>query len=185
MHVNQYLIPRAARGVQNRHMLKKPLITGAELGEKIKKALQAAGKSQGELADALGVTRQAVYGWTKTGRIRKPRMQALAEFTGKDLDYFLTDSDRNNLTKVALSEDDARAVRSFLTAPPELKNLWRAVAEKNDKRLVQIVKAYLEGESDGRKLIYNAARGAELIRDENAQSSRPETKPGSPHRKRS
>lgn len=44
------------------------------------------------LAEACGITPQAVNGWRKTGRIAKRHLAKVAELTGKPLEYFLGDT---------------------------------------------------------------------------------------------
>jgi len=69
-------------------MVKKPAVKTADvIAERIKPALQ--GVNLTSLAAACGVTRQAVDGWKRTGRIDKRHLQTIAKFTGRPVEHFL------------------------------------------------------------------------------------------------
>lgn len=156
------------------------MLSGKELGNRIKKALQDAGKTQAELAEHCGVSAQAVNSWLKTGRVSKGRLDRIARFTNRDLSYLL--SDKNLLTGLAIEEQDADAVRAFLSANTSWRELWLAVVKKNDARLVRIVELYERASEEGKKMILNGARGAALLPE---GQDEPSTEPvRRPHRKR-
>lgn len=60
-----------------------------ELAERLQRALAEARISQTNLAQACGVTRQAVHGWLTDGRIGKHHLPTISALTGKGLEYFL------------------------------------------------------------------------------------------------
>ena len=55
-------------------------MTPAQLG--LETALKAVGDSQSELARRCGVSRQAVNGWVKRGRVSPEHVQCVAQATG-------------------------------------------------------------------------------------------------------
>lgn len=60
-----------------------------DLGQKLKEALDSGSLDAGALAKECGVTRQAVYGWLKTGRVAKEHLPVFARLSGKPLGWWL------------------------------------------------------------------------------------------------
>lgn len=58
----------------------------------IKSAIEKSGHTHAYIANAVGVTEQAITGWLKTGRIDKRRLPKLAQVTGTPLATFLPGS---------------------------------------------------------------------------------------------
>lgn len=63
------------------------------MASKLAQALDESGMKQADIAVGLGVSRQAVQGWLKTGRIDKKHLPRLAQVTGKDLGWWLSEGD--------------------------------------------------------------------------------------------
>lgn len=63
------------------------------LGLRIKRAINATGKTYAEIARAVGRRPQAVYGWIRTGRIGKDTLAALAAATGTSLEWLVSGDD--------------------------------------------------------------------------------------------
>lgn len=59
------------------------------MAQKLGQALEESGLTQTVLAERCGVSKQAVQGWLKTGRIDKGRLASLASATGKPLEWWL------------------------------------------------------------------------------------------------
>ncbi|SOY65627.1 putative phage repressor [Cupriavidus phytorum] len=60
-----------------------------DLGQKLKEALDSGAMDAAALAKACGVSRQAVYGWLKTGRVAKEHLPVFAKLSGKPLEWWL------------------------------------------------------------------------------------------------
>lgn len=67
------------------------LSTSAALAKKLSTALKESGIRQTDVAAACNVSKQAVQGWVKTGRIDKKHLNTLAAITGKPLSWWLAD----------------------------------------------------------------------------------------------
>lgn len=142
------------------------MLTGKELARRLKSAIKDAGLTQAMIAEACGVTPQAVHEWLKTGRIAKWHLSTVANLVHKDLDYFLSDA-KSTLTKMSVSNIDAEEVRIFLAADHAWRELWLEIVKGNDARLRRIVELYSRLEEPGRQMILSAARGAVLLKGDN------------------
>lgn len=60
-----------------------------DLGQKLQQALDSGVMDAAALARECGVTRQAVYGWLKTGRVAKEHLPIFARLSGKPLEWWL------------------------------------------------------------------------------------------------
>ncbi len=138
------------------------MLTGKQIGKRIEDALLDAKRTKAGLAEHCGVTPQAVTGWVKHGRISKGRIEKVAEYTSKPLDYFLGDV-MIPLTRMVIGDEDADDVRAFLTADAALRKLWLQVVNKKDLDLAHILRAYEQADKLGRQMILNGAKGAELL----------------------
>lgn len=78
-------LPACGVGLYDQAMLS----TAATVADKLRLALREAGVTQTQVAQYCGVTKQAVQGWIKTGRIDKQRLPKLAEITGRPLSWWL------------------------------------------------------------------------------------------------
>jgi len=82
------------------------------------------------LADACGVTPQAVNGWRKTGRIAKGHLQTIAQVTGKPLTFFLWQDQRPQSAAITqeLAIEEAEAIKRLRDASHEWRNYVLALA---------------------------------------------------------
>lgn len=64
------------------------MLDNHEMATAIRQAIDSSGKTQKEIADAFGVTEQAVSGWLRTGKVDKRKLPALAALTGRPLSHF-------------------------------------------------------------------------------------------------
>jgi len=71
-----------------------------DLGQKLQEALDSGALDAAVLAKECGVTRQAVYGWLKTGRVAKEHLPVFSRLSGKPLEWWL----RSDVSK---TEDDS------------------------------------------------------------------------------
>lgn len=62
------------------------------LGQKLKEAIDGGRLDPAVLAIECGVSRQAVYGWLKTGRVAKEHLPVFARLSGNPLEWWLGDS---------------------------------------------------------------------------------------------
>lgn len=60
-----------------------------ERAARIKEAIDACPMLQNEIAEAVGVSPQALTGWVKTGKIARDTMGKLARVCGRPVDFFL------------------------------------------------------------------------------------------------
>lgn len=60
---------------------------------RIARAIRSSGKSYAEVARAVGVKQQAVYGWIKTGRVGKDTLSAVATATATTLEWLVSGDD--------------------------------------------------------------------------------------------
>lgn len=79
------------------------------MARRLREAISNSGHTQESIADAFGVTVQAVSGWVRTGKIDKRKLPRLAQLTGVPLQTFMPEAK----TDVAQEEDwgDVRGVR--------------------------------------------------------------------------
>lgn len=68
------------------------------LGEKLREAIDSGLLDPAALARECGVSRQAVYGWLKTGRVAKEHLTVFARLSGKPLEWWLGDAAGNGGT---------------------------------------------------------------------------------------
>jgi len=59
-----------------------------DMAAAIRDAINTSGRTQREIAEAFGVTVQAVSGWLRTGKMDKRKLPKLAHITGKPLAHF-------------------------------------------------------------------------------------------------
>ncbi|WP_303748389.1 S24 family peptidase [Stenotrophomonas pigmentata] len=64
------------------------MLENDEMAAAIRVAVEGSGRTQKEIADAFGVTEQAVSGWLRTGKVDKRKLPRLALLTGKPLSHF-------------------------------------------------------------------------------------------------
>lgn len=91
------------------------------IADRIRTALESAGKTQRGLADAANVTPQAVNGWLRTGHISRDRLAIIANYTGTSLEYLLTGKEAPRTQGVAeQSPDYARHPAATIKLAPVL-----------------------------------------------------------------
>lgn len=64
---------------------------GDRLGERLRELIEASPYNAAEVAKACGVTRAAVYGWLKTGRVHKRHLPKLANLLRTSVDGLLNE----------------------------------------------------------------------------------------------
>ena len=69
------------------------LTTSERMAQKLAEAIAGAKLRQSDVAQACGVTKQAVQGWLKTGRIDKKHLATLAQLTNHPLTWWFDTSD--------------------------------------------------------------------------------------------
>lgn len=65
------------------------MLDNAEMGRRIKAAIDNGPMTQAAIAAAFGVTEQAVSGWIRTGKVDKRKLPKLASLTGVPLERFM------------------------------------------------------------------------------------------------
>lgn len=64
------------------------MLDNSAMAAAIKSAIEQSKLTQKGIADAFGVTEQAVSGWLRTGKVDKRKLPKLAQLTGKPLSHF-------------------------------------------------------------------------------------------------
>lgn len=64
------------------------MLENHEMAAAIRSAIEGSGRTQKEIADAFGVTEQAVSGWLRTGKVDKRKLPKLAALTNLTLSHF-------------------------------------------------------------------------------------------------
>lgn len=123
----------------------------ALLAQKIRDAVAAIPRSKSAIADALGVTPQALYGWEKTGKITKDSLAGLAALAGLPLEHFVggvsaSDTDWADITGYAQAVGLGAGVEAQEYAETH-KLKFRASSLKR-KRLNPAKLAVMYGEGD-------------------------------------
>jgi SOS-response transcriptional repressor LexA len=72
--------------------------SGPAIGRRLREAMDKAGVTNGELAEATGATIQAVGDWLKTGGIARDRLPAIRAKVGCSIDWLLTGEPANTST---------------------------------------------------------------------------------------
>lgn len=102
-------------------MAKSTADDSATLAAKLRAAFAACGESEIDVKNAiareLGISRQAIDGWLRTGRIGKLRIVVVARHTGQSLDYFLGQADMT-----AQEQEEVKLVQQYRALPDELKS---------------------------------------------------------------
>lgn len=137
------------RASHNRRMDKKPAVDNKKAAEDLAKRIRMAMDNRvpplggSELAEACGVTPQAVSGWRKNGRVHKRHLETLAELTGKPLEHFLvSDKKRNGMQSGALTHHE-----EFQT----IKRAWENASQDQRAILLTVATGILERNAKRRK----------------------------------
>lgn len=64
------------------------MLDNSAMAAAIRSAIEESDLTQKGIADAFGVTEQAVSGWLRTGKVDKRKLPRLAQLTGKPLSHF-------------------------------------------------------------------------------------------------
>lgn len=64
-------------------------LTTEEIAERVREAIEGMPMSKASVAEAAGVSPQAITGWMSTGRIGKTSIATLARLSGKPIEYFM------------------------------------------------------------------------------------------------
>lgn len=120
------------------------LTTSAALAKKLAYAIEEKGLSQVEIAKRCSVSKQAVQGWKKTGRIAKQHMLVLAEMSGLPLDWWL---DSSQLTYTATQDAPAPAPVVKQVPPPYGNPPWpfRSITPAQYGALSEHQRSMIEG----------------------------------------
>jgi transcriptional regulator with XRE-family HTH domain len=92
---------------------------------RLKEALKAGGMSNADLANAIGVTVQAVSKWLKKGGISQQRLPTVARVLGVSLEWLLTGADRPPTT-----EDLTQLQQLYTAASAEVRKLIDTVLQR-------------------------------------------------------
>lgn len=68
------------------------MLDNTTLARRIREAIEESAYSQEGIAEAFGVTVQAVSGWVRTGKFDKRKAPLLARLTGRPVEYFLQET---------------------------------------------------------------------------------------------
>ena len=120
--------------------------------ERLKELRKSRKLSQGDIANVLGVTRQAVSQY-ETG-VRKPdyeMMEVLADYFNVDMDYLLGRTDKTTTLAVPTNrqeseyylDDETRELLQFLDENPEYKRILSSSRKLKPEDLM-IIKAMIE-----------------------------------------
>lgn len=105
------------------------LSTSQNTAGKLAQALKEAKLRQADVAVACGVSKQAIQGWLKTGRIDKKHFLALAALTKKPVEWWLSPIDDDAQAPAAIeNEENDRLLR-------ELKD-WRLHASTRSQKVI-------------------------------------------------
>lgn len=113
--------------------------TAQAMAAKLDEAMRTSGVKSVDIADACGVSKQAVQGWKKTGRIDKKHLPKLAKVTQLPLEWWLG----------APSSGPHNEIPGHITAAlARLTNLGGQLSEKDWALLVAIAAHLANKDSD-------------------------------------
>ncbi len=116
------------------------LSTSAKMAQKLGQALEESGLTQTALAERCGVSKQAVQGWLKTGRIDKGRLAKLVDATGKPLTWWLDAEPTHQATNIVSdSLSDYKASRWPFTT------ISQHDYKRLNERQMGMVEGYIKG----------------------------------------
>lgn len=109
----------------------------AHIGERLREAMRASGVSVASVAKLCDVSEAAVYGWFKTGRIKKAHLPQLARHVGLTTDALLGHDGgvgvQTSLTveiaAVELPRDAIEVARAWMVLPENERNDFRRKIE--------------------------------------------------------
>lgn len=123
----------------------KPMLDAQELARRLVKAMdEAEPKITGAaLAEACGVTPQAVSGWRTDGRFAKRHLEMIARITKQPVDYYVRNS-TNQDTKIKYRKE---------------RRKLPVMTEKiiDDKNFQKLFRAWQDTDAHGREFLIDAA----------------------------
>ncbi|PTS71919.1 S24 family peptidase [Stenotrophomonas sp. HMWF023] len=84
------------------------MLDNSAMAAAIRSAIEDSKLTQKGIADAFGVTEQAVSGWLRTGKVDKRKLPKLAQLTGKPLSHFGMGSASESVSTPATSHSYVR-----------------------------------------------------------------------------
>lgn len=99
----------------------------SSLARRISQAIDESRLTAAQIAEACGVTPQAVNGWKKTGRIGKGHLPKLAELTGKSLKWLIDGADEPAGSMASFSVRPITVYNNLEELPPESTVLVKRV----------------------------------------------------------
>lgn len=113
------------------------------LASKIKQAIASSGMTKKDIAAALGVSKQSITGWEKTGRITKPNLAKFAELLKIDLKWFYSDA------KPQADSADGNSIRKYVklsgVAETQEKFDQNVIPAPAGKRAIPVISAVQAG----------------------------------------
>jgi len=91
------------------------------IARRFRQALDDSNLTYQELADIVGVTPQAVYKWTRTGKIARKHIEPVCKAINVSIEWLLADS--NELTK-----DERDILSMYRSMTEDKRKLFRDVA---------------------------------------------------------
>ena len=111
-----------------------------DIGQRIKAVIKESGRTQAQVADYCGVTRQAITGWVATNSINKNNLAKLCEYTGANINWILNEQGEmfnSSQAKKGVEEKGAPYASDVLELASEIEKLPAA----KRAQLQQLVKA--------------------------------------------
>lgn len=121
------------------------MLGSSEIGTRLRKAMDDAHVTGADLAAHCGVTPQAVSSWRKTGRIGKGHLKRIAEYLGKNLEYFLSEK--------GITERKANGHAAE----------WLKEALVDQKSFQDVFRAWQDTDEDGRKILLGAVNSVRML----------------------
>lgn len=84
------------------------MLDNSAMAAAIRAAIEDSKLTQKGIADAFGVTEQAVSGWLRTGKVDKRKLPKLAALTGKPLSHFGMGTDNDTVSSPETAPDYVR-----------------------------------------------------------------------------
>lgn len=123
--------------------MKMPETENEALASKIRQAIAISGKTKTEIAEALGISKQSITGWEKTGRISKPNLGRFADLMGLGLQWFYSDS--SSPTAPTTTDSERKYVKLPDVAETQGKFDKNVIPASVGKRAVPVISAVQAG----------------------------------------
>ena len=125
------------RPIENQAMVDKEKSGNAELAKRIASAIAESNLPKKKIAEALGVTPQAVGSWEKTGRIGKETLRDFAHIMGKNLSDFIP-----GMTLPANDADHGQTI--VLSEAVELLTLFKQASPKGRTAILKAARSAVQ-----------------------------------------